>query len=225
MQTHLRRWASVQRGAARTVLLSLPVAAAIFVFGTIFGSLSESLIGPELTVAASLLIWSGVVQFSLVGLIMAGAGPTALLLTTLVVNMRNLLLGTIIRPLVPRGPLQRALRAWFLIDETVGLALADKQTADRTLLVSGALCYLSWIAGTVIGMLSGSLAELRGVAEAVFPVLFVGLAALSASGQDAWLRIGAAITLTILARLLLPGLGGLIPVVVALLVAYPEKRS
>ena len=44
-------------------------------------------------------------------------------------------------------------RAWFLIDETAGLAIASGGSASSTLLVAGVFSYLAWVVGTVLGVL------------------------------------------------------------------------
>ena len=71
-------------------------------------------------------------------------------------------------------------RAWFLIDETAGLAIASGGSARSTLLVAGAFSYLAWVVGTVLGVMGADLGNLESLAEVVFPVLFVALAALTA---------------------------------------------
>lgn len=206
----------------KTVLDSLPIAFAIFVFGTIFGAMSRSVLGVGLTIAASALIWSGVVQFTTVSLLLAGASPAAILVTALAVNARNPLLGAVLRPYIRATSVRRAVLSWFLIDETVGLAMANPAQIPRRLTVSGIICYLGWLAGTVLGVTGGALAGFQSVAEAVFPALFVGLAALSATSRDAVIRSVAAAAITIGIATLLPALRGLGPVLAAVVVAYPE---
>lgn len=217
--------AAAAAGPGRMLVAVLPIALAIAVFGTIFGAMSRPVLGPGLTIAASALIWSGVVQFSVVGLLMAGASPTAVLVTALAVNVRNPLLGAILRPHLRTTPLRRAVLSWFLIDETVGLALASPERVEQTLAVSGVVCYLSWLAGTVVGVGGGALAELQPVAEAVFPALFVGLAALAASTRDLVIRSLAAAALTLAIAYLVPALRGVGPVLAALAVAYPGRKG
>ncbi|MBI3975088.1 MAG: AzlC family ABC transporter permease [Armatimonadetes bacterium] len=211
-----------QGGSPRSILLAtLPLAFAIGVFGTIFGAAARPLIGAGLTLAASGLIFSGVVQFATVGLLLAGSQPAALLVTAIALNLRNLLLGAVLRPRIGAPPLARAGLAWFLIDETVGLALATEGRASLILAVSGLICYLAWLMGTTLGLLGASLVGLRDLADAIFPVLFIGLAALSARRRDLAVRAVAAFFLTIVLAALWPSGRGLIPVLAALLVALP----
>ena len=53
-------------------------AAAIFVFGVIYGSIARPLMGATMTMVSSLLIFSGSVQFTVVGLLAAGSGAAAI---------------------------------------------------------------------------------------------------------------------------------------------------
>lgn len=63
------------------ILSALPAAVAIGVFGALYGAAAQPLIGPELAIGASLVIFSGALQFAIVGLLTAGAAAPALLLT------------------------------------------------------------------------------------------------------------------------------------------------
>ncbi|MGH2543508.1 MAG: AzlC family ABC transporter permease, partial [Ardenticatenaceae bacterium] len=203
------------------LLTILPIAAAIAVFGTFFGAAAAPLLGTRLTILASALIFSGAVQLTLVGLLLTGATVPALLAATVVLNLRNLLLGAVLRPHITSSKLRRAGLAWFVIDETVGLALANPARAPRTLLIGGLICYVAWLIGTILGIGVGALGELRSLATAMFPVLFIGLAAIAATRRDLLLRAVAAAALTILLSVFMPSARGLAPVVAAIVVALP----
>jgi predicted branched-subunit amino acid permease len=198
-----------------------PIAAAIGVFGMIYGAAAQPLLGTWLTLASSVVIFSGTVQFSMVGLLAAGSGPMAVFWAVVVVNVRNLALGGAVRPHLVRGRWGRMMISWFLIDETVGLALASPSHADRTLLRAGLAAYLAWVAGTAVGVAGGAVLELEELASAVFPVLFIGLASLMVRGAGGVVRagIGAALTLALIA--VWPGLAGLAPVIGGVVAAIP----
>ncbi len=215
------------------ILRALPAAIAIGVFGALYGAAARPLIGPELTIGASLVIFSGALQFAIVGLLTAGAGAAALLLTAVTLNLRHVVLGAVLRPRMGDSRLRRATHAWFLLDETFGFAAtaapdprlsADDRAAitERTLLVSGVLCYLSWVAGTVLGVLGAGLPGLEGFAAAVFPVLFIGLAALTTRSRSIAVRAVAAAAVTAVIAVALPDARGLAPVVAGVLVALPR---
>jgi predicted branched-subunit amino acid permease len=209
----------------QTLVAALPVALAIAVFGTIYGATVAPLIGADFAVLASLIIFSGSLQFALASLLITGAPPSAILITAVTLNLRHLLLGAALRPRLPGEPLQRAALAWFMIDESAGLALATRADATLTLLVTGVLAYVSWTLGTWVGTLGAALTGLRGISEAVFPVLFVGLAAISATRRHLLVRAGAAGGITLALALLWPQWRGVAPAIAALLVALPAHRE
>lgn len=52
--------------------------------------------------------------------------------------------------------------AWFLLDESFGLALASKRRADFVLVVGGAIFYAAWVIGTLLGALGALAVALPG---------------------------------------------------------------
>jgi predicted branched-subunit amino acid permease len=200
-------------------------AAAIFVFGVIYGSLARPLMGAGATMLSSLFIFSGSVQFTLAGLLSAGAGAAALVGGAVTLNLRNLALGAVMRPRIQRPLIERAGLAWFLTDEAVGLSLASGADAARILLLSGATFYLSWQAGTALGLLGASVEGVRSAAEAVFPVLFIGLAALSCPSRSIAYRAVVAAGVTAASLLLWPGTRGVVAVIAAIAVALPGREK
>jgi predicted branched-subunit amino acid permease len=204
---------------------AIPVAAAIGTFGIVYGALAAPVLGAELTVISSLLVFSGAAQFTMVGMLAAGATAAGVLGAVATLALRHLPLGAVLQPLLPDGRFRRGLLAWFLLDETTGLALTQRRSAGRTLLISGGFAYAAWVLGTTVGLAGGSIAAVEPLAAAVFPVLFVGLAALTAStrrdGVRALLAGGASLGLLVA----WPGAGALgvigVAVAVAVVVAAP----
>jgi predicted branched-subunit amino acid permease len=210
----------------------LPAALAIAVFGIIYGAVAHPLIGPQLTLLSSLIIFSGATQFSIIALFAAGASAPALLLTAAILNVRHLVMGAVLRTSLGPSRIRRALLAWFLLDESFGFTVLAagrveagpmrEAVAEHTLLVTGICCYVAWIAGTVLGMLGAGLPGLDRVAQAVFPVLFIALAALTARTLSLAGRAVGAALITALICLTLPDWRGLAPVVAGLAVALPN---
>lgn len=207
------------------IVAALPAAAAIFVFGVIYGSLAGPVLGATATILSSLLIFSGSVQFTLIALLAAGAGPAALLAGAATLNLRNLVLGAVLRPRMDRTRVRRGAMAWFLTDEAAGLALMSATEAPRVLVLSGALFYASWQAGTAVGLVGASVDALRDAAASVFPVLFVGLAAAVCPSWAVAGRSGVAAVLVALASWVWPGSQGLAAVLAAVAVAVPGRRT
>jgi len=208
----------------RTLGTILPIGAAIAVFGAIYGAAAEPILGVSGTIASSLLIFSGALQFATLSLAAGGAGPLAILLTALALNMRNVVLGAMLRPRLEMGAVRRAALAWFLVDESFGLAYAAHRRAAAMLLAVGIVCYVSWQLGTVVGLLGASLGPLQDVAGAIFPILFIGLTALTATRPSLAIRAVAAALLVVATAVVLPGLHPVAPVVAAVVVAVPGRQ-
>lgn len=207
--------------ARRAGVLSaaLPVAAAFVIFGVVYGAAARPVLGPTLAVVSSLILFSGAAQFTMVALLTAGAAPAGVLGAVAALALRHLPLGAVLRPRLSSGRRRRALVSWFLIDETTGLALAVDQPAERVLAVGGGIMYSAWVVGTVVGVAGGTVAPAEPLAAALFPVLFVGLVALTATTRwDAvrGLTAGGASLGLLVAW---PGAGALGVIVVAIVVA------
>lgn len=206
------------------LLAAFPVALAIFIFGTIFGAGIAPLIGGAMAVAMSALVFSGAVQFAVAGLLLGAASPAAMVLTAAMLNLRHLLLGAVMRGRMSASAGRRAATAWFLTDESVGLALSSEDPPG-TLVASGAIFYVAWVAGTVVGLWGASLGTLAAAAEAVFPVLFLGLAAVSATRLH---LVGRAVAAAAIAGGLAPvwpAGRGLIPILATVAVILPGGQE
>ncbi len=198
---------------------SLPVAAAIGVFGIVYGAAARPVIGPVLAVVSSLIVFSGAAQFTMLALLAAGAGPASVLGAVATLALRHLPLGAVLRPRLRTGRGRRALVSWFLIDETTGLALTLDAPAERILAVAGALAYTAWVTGTVVGVAGGRLVGMEPLAAVLFPVLFVGLAALTAATRPDSVRALLAGGASLGLLLAWPGAGALGAIAVAAVVA------
>ena len=181
--------------------------------------------GSPMTLLSSAIVFSGALQFTVAGLLLAGAGAPALLAAAVTLNVRHVLLGAVLRPRLHSSPLKRAGAAWFLLDETVGLALTREGDAARILWRAGPVCYVAWLGGTAVGLVGGSVDALQSGAEAVFPVLFIGLAALSCRNRSGAVRAVAAAVVTGVIALVWTDVRSLAPVLAALVVAIPGGDS
>jgi predicted branched-subunit amino acid permease len=206
------------------VVTVLPLAAAIAIFGIIYGASAESELGVALTLATSLLVFSGTLQFATLGLLVAGAGPLPILVTAIALNTRHLVLGALLRPRLGGSALRRAALAWFLVDESFGLAYAARRRVVATFLAAGLACYLAWQAGTALGLLGARVEGLEEAADAVFPVLFIGLAAVTSTRPSLAVRAAVAGLLVLAVGVVVPDLRTLAPVLAALAVALPGER-
>lgn len=203
---------------------TLTVAFAIFVFGTIYGASLAGSMAPVRATLTSALVFSGAAQFTTAGLLATGAGTATVLATVAVLNLRHLLLGAVLRQRFDAPAPARAAMAFFLIDETVGLSLAAREQVRRTYLIAGVASYLAWVGGTAVGVLGGAAVGDERLAEAVFPVLFVGLAAAAVRNRTDALRAVMAVAATLVLAFTLPGVAGLAPIVVAPALAWLGTR-
>lgn len=150
----------------------------------------------------------------------AGAGAAGVLGAVTILASRHLPLGAVLRPRLSSGRGRRALLSWFLLDETAGLALALDAPAERTLAVSGGLLYAAWVLGTAAGVAGGRLTDLEPLAAALFPVLFVGLAALTAATRADGVRALAAGAAALVLLVAWPGAGAVGAIAVAVAVSF-----
>jgi predicted branched-subunit amino acid permease len=89
----------VKAAGTRSILATcLPAAAAILVFGTLYGAAARAILGVPLALASSLFVYSGALQFALLALLSAGATTLPLVLIAAALNLRHLVLGAVLRP-------------------------------------------------------------------------------------------------------------------------------
>lgn len=204
---------------------ALPVAAAIGAFGVIYGATATAVISPGMTIASSLLVFSGAAQFTMVGLIDAGATPTAILLAVTMLGLRHLPLAAVVLPRLHTGRSRRALLALTLLDETAGLAVASQRPAARTMAAVGVTAYAAWVAGTAAGVLGADLVAAAPLASVVFVILFVGLAALTSRSASDAVRATVAGTVTAILLMTLPAAGAAGAIVVAVVCATTVRSG
>jgi branched chain amino acid efflux pump len=170
------------RGALRGARQTLPLAVSAFVVGTAFGVLARqaglSLLESTLM---STLVFAGASQFVALGLWGAPLPMLIIVLTTLVVNLRHLLLGAALRPWFARlSPLKMYGSAFFLVDESWALTIRELSTSGRDaafLLGSGATMFVAWVGATVAGQLVGAAlpVSLRLALDFAFTAVFLAL--------------------------------------------------
>ncbi|MBQ7345936.1 MAG: AzlC family ABC transporter permease [Oscillospiraceae bacterium] len=142
----------------RAVLATLPVMTGYLVLGFGFGMLMRSAgFGVGLSVAMSLFIYAGSMQYAAVGLMTGGASLLTVALTTLMVNARHLFYGVSMLERYRGTGLRKPYLIFSLTDETYSLLCAGKdQGKDFRLLVS-VLDHGYWVLGTLLGAVTGAL--------------------------------------------------------------------
>jgi 4-azaleucine resistance transporter AzlC len=195
------------RGLAAT----LPLAPGVVAFGLLYGMMARQAgFSPWEAWAMSLVVHAGSAQFTAVGM-WGAAGAIPIVLTTLVINLRHMLLGASVAPYL-RGlsPLWKALLALWMSDESYALAIAEyerEQGSHLYFLGTNVGIYLAWPTSGLLGAwLSAAIPDpSRYGLDLVFPLGFLGL--LTAFLKD---RIGVAVALAagglaLLGTVCLPG--------------------
>lgn len=148
--------------------------------GAVFGFLFVQAGGSGwLAMASSLLVYAGAAQFIMVPMLAAGLPVSAIVLATLVLNLRHVFYGLSLLNTLPACRWQRWYCIFALTDETYSVltALPAQERASRMALIS-ALNQGWWVLGTALGAVLGTqaqigLAGLDFVLAALFAVLAV----------------------------------------------------
>jgi 4-azaleucine resistance transporter AzlC len=186
-------------GLAAGFRACLPVALGVAVYGILFGLLARQK-GLSLmeTQSMSLFVFAGASQLIALDLWstdLAGGLPVlSLILTTLIVNLRHVLMGAALAPVLTRlTPRQAFGSLFFMTDESWALTLGSmvedsrqKRESDGAFLLGAGLCvYLFWNLSTTLGhvlvqgLFGGGVDPARYGLDfaftAVFTALLVGL--------------------------------------------------
>jgi 4-azaleucine resistance transporter AzlC len=151
-------------GARRGVRRTIPIGVTVVVYGTVFGALAaQAGLSPLESVLMSGLVFAGGAQFIVLELWDTPLPIVALVLTTLVVNLRLLLMGaTLSGWLKGLRPARKALLATFISDESWALTTRAREDgeSDRAFLVgSGLILFVAWVGATALGASTGSLID------------------------------------------------------------------
>ena len=167
----------------RGVLAAAPLLPGVIAFGLLFGVMARQVgFSPWEALAMSLIVHAGSAQFVALGM-WETAGPAAIILTTLVINLRHLLMGASVAPhLQGLHPLWRAFLALWMSDESYALAIAAYERgtgSPRYFLGANVGIYLLWPTSGVVGALLGTALPDPGRygLDLVFPLAFLGLLA------------------------------------------------
>lgn len=164
----------------------LPVAVGVGGYGIAFGVLARQ---AGLSIAEATLmsatVLAGASQLIAVELWDAPLPVVAIVITTLVVNLRYILMGASLRPwFADLSPLESYGSLYFITDESWALSIADLRSgAGRGgfLLGAGLAIWVLWVATTAIGAAAGGAVGdperygLDFVLTAIFVVIAVGL--------------------------------------------------
>nr|BBH85341.1 transporter [Thermosporothrix sp. COM3] len=213
-------WAGLIRGMRSMIPLALGGLTDGIVWGVLAHQAGLSLIEVLLM---SGLVYAGSAQFlaiTLWSIPLAAGSILPIIVTTLIVNLRYLLLGAALRPWFARlHPMRTYLSLFFMSDENWALTMREFMEGRRDtafFLGGGLLLFVAWVGSTVIGKMVGLAISdpvqwgLDFVFTAVFLTLLVGMW----KGKSDLLPWAVAAIVAVGAARLLPGswyilLGGL----------------
>ncbi|MGH2417604.1 MAG: AzlC family ABC transporter permease [Candidatus Limnocylindria bacterium] len=163
-QPHFPFWETPPPGEAdepvrNPVVLALPLAAAIGMFGISFGVLaaSDPAFGGLAAIVMSATTFAGSAQFAALSVLSAGGQTLAAIVAAVLLNLRYLPIGVSVAPSMRAGPLRRFLASQLVVDESWAVAARRGGRFDiRVLIIAGAVMWLAWVGGTTIGVLGGS---------------------------------------------------------------------
>ncbi|MBV2182147.1 MAG: AzlC family ABC transporter permease [Castellaniella sp.] len=186
--------------------LTAPVAMGYIPLGAVFGFLFVQAGGAGwLAIASSLLIYAGAAQFMMVPMLAAGLPVSAIVLATLVLNLRHVFYGLSLLSHLPASRWQRWYGIFALTDETYSVLTAlPAQARSRRMALVCALNHGWWVLGTVLGVVLGAqvqigLTGLDFVLAALFAVLAVEQWRARRDTLPIWIALAAyAIALVIL---------------------------
>jgi 4-azaleucine resistance transporter AzlC len=177
-----------------------------FLVGAPFGILArEAGLDPLQTAGMSVIVFAGAAQFASLELFRAGAGPLVVIATTLLINLRHLLMAAALRPHFGDRPLpQRLGLAYLLVDESFALGAGWYRRGGRGIayyVTFGSAMWLMWNAGTIAGILAGpSVPDPRAVGlDFAITATFVAIVALGVRGRrDVAIAVVAALAAGVL---------------------------
>lgn len=170
-------WRTTGRGTLRDIAL---VCLADAIVGASFGAITVSGgLHPWVPVAMSVLVFAGGAQFAAAGVVLAGGGPAAAVVTGLVLNARLLPYGFAVADAVEGKWWTRLPGAHLITDETVAFTLRQHGHQGRraSFWTCGLALFLCWNAAVVVGALAGAVMHDTAAfgLDAVFPAVLLAL--------------------------------------------------
>jgi 4-azaleucine resistance transporter AzlC len=151
------RLAGLLSGAKKIIPLALGDCAYGFAFGVLAQQVHLSVLEVLLM---SALVFAGSAQLVALSLWTMPLSPTVIIFTTLLINLRNVLMGISISPWFLRLPRFKAYTTLFLLaDENWALTMSEFEHGEHDaafLLGSGLVMFVVWTSSTVMGRLLGN---------------------------------------------------------------------
>ncbi len=161
------------------VRAGLPFAVAGGLLATSFGVLARDVGMPGwAAVLMSAIVFAGSAQIAALTILGAGGGLGSALGAATLMNSRFLPIGIAFAPSLGGGAFQRAAEGQAVVDASLAIARGEDGGYDRGLLLgSSAAQYATWVGGTAVGAVAGSVIgdpERLGL-DALYPAFFLAL--------------------------------------------------
>jgi 4-azaleucine resistance transporter AzlC len=221
------RTSPVARAGARA---AVPFALAAFVVAISFGISARAAGVPgAAAILMSAIMYAGAAQFAAVAILAQGGSVVAAVLAAMLMNARYLAMGLALGPSLKGGRVRRAIEGQTVVDASWAMANRGDGRFDRhTLFGSSAPQYVTWLSGTIIGVIAGSALpdpEALGI-DAVFPAFFLALLVTELRTAEASaVAVAGAIVAVVLGLLAPAGIGILAASVVALVGLRPTRTA
>ena len=204
------------RSFRRGVVGALPLVPGVVAFGFVYGMTARA-VGFSLAEAAgmSAIVHAGSAQFVALGM-WASSSVGAILLMTLVINLRHLLMGaSVARYLRGLSLLWKVALALWMSDESYGAAVSAYQRGigDEKYFLGANVCIWIawWPAGLAGAWVGGAVPDLsRYGLDMVFPLAFMGLASTFLKGASSGVAALTAAVFAVAGAHWLPGNWGLL---------------
>lgn len=191
---------------------SVPIATGVFIYGIVFGVLArQTTLGLGETILMSTTVFAGSAQFVVLDMWERPLSIVDIILTTVLINLRYLLMGASVRPWLQRLSSRTIYGTlFFLNDESWGLTMRARNAGETDaafLFGSGLFVFVAWVGATVLGLTVGGLIHhpARYGLDFVFIAIYITLLVGVWDGRQDVLPIGVAAIGAIAVAALLPG--------------------
>lgn len=164
------------------LITSFPIIVGYIPIGFAFGVMAEKAgISAFNTVLMSLIVFAGSSQLIAVGLILAGVSTISIIITTFIVNLRHMLMAAALSPFLKKWKKSELTAfSYQITDETFAIhseRFANNNTEKQESLVINMSAQASWVFGTIIGVIAGSLiSDVKPLGlDYVLSAMFIGL--------------------------------------------------
>lgn len=196
---------SLSQTYRRGVRAAVPFTLVVVPFGMLFGVIgTEAGLNIAEVMGFSLLVIAGAAQFTAVQMMMENAPVLVILASALAVNLRMAIYSASIAPYLGQLPVwQKAISAYFLVDQTYALSIAQFQAnpemSPRARLAfhlgtATPICLL-WYPATWLGAVLGTRIPPEYALDFALPITFL---ALVAPALTSLAHVAAALTATVL---------------------------